>query len=78
MTFGLPWVFGAAGAPPLTGEAEEATDKSTLSKLLQHYASPDLLPPSARMDPSLKQRDARPIPIYEMWKYGAFAATKGT
>jgi hypothetical protein len=35
-----------------------------------------LLPPSARFDPAAK-KEAPPLSITALWKYGAFVATKG-
>jgi hypothetical protein len=52
--------------------------KRSLSVLLRYYDTPGVSPPSARVDPSLKQQQTQPIRFWDVWKYGAFLATKGT
>ena len=46
---------------------------------LRHFEGPSItLPPSSRVgDPKVKQRQNRPMRLWELWKYGAFAAMKG-
>lgn len=50
-----------------------------VKELLRHFESPGVPPPpSARVgDPKLKQRESQPFRLLDLWKYGAFAATKG-
>ncbi|KZT27694.1 lipase/ esterase [Neolentinus lepideus HHB14362 ss-1] len=44
--------------------------------LLQHYEAGGKPPPSARVDPKVKQQETQPFSMWDLWKYGAFAATK--
>jgi len=48
-----------------------------LTTYLNYYAKPGVAPPSARMDPSLKLQERRPVRLWHMWKYGFVVATKG-
>ena len=47
-----------------------------LSAKLEHYIANGARPPSARVDPAAK-REAPPLSITALWRYGAFVATKG-
>ncbi len=52
---------------------------SSLIELLRHFEAPGVPPPpSARVgDPKLKQREGKPIRLWDLWRYGAFVAVKG-
>ncbi|EPQ60247.1 alpha/beta-hydrolase [Gloeophyllum trabeum ATCC 11539] len=75
----LPWPFSI-----LSGSEPEKADndkkglqrEKSVSKLLQHYEANGKPPPSARVDPKVKQQESQPFSIWDLWKYGAFAATK--
>ena len=56
---------------------ESPARKRSLSVLLSYYDTPGVSPPSSRIDPSLKQQETQPIRLWDVWKYGAFLATKG-
>jgi hypothetical protein len=73
MTVSLPWPF------PRSTDTEKPTPslKRSPSALLHYYATPGVPPPSARLDPSLKQRESQPIRIWDLWRYGLIAASKG-
>jgi hypothetical protein len=81
MAISLPWPFSYSNSdaelddnkqdpPPLRDMS------NSLFHLLHHYEVPGMRPPSARVDPSLKQRE-RAFRIWDVWKYGAVAAVKG-
>ena len=87
MLFSLPWPFRSDS--PSDQVSNVATDQGQLNtsqqnefvKLLQHYdttAANNTLPPSARVDPTLAQRERRPMGLFDVWKYGFFLATKGS
>ncbi|TCD68296.1 hypothetical protein EIP91_011155 [Steccherinum ochraceum] len=61
-------------------KAHTSVVQSPLLSLLQHFESPGLnLPPSNRIgDPKLKQREIQPLRLWDLWKWGAFAAVKAT
>ena len=44
---------------------------------LHHYATPGITPPSARVNPKLKIQPRRPLRIWDIWKYGVVAVSKG-
>lgn len=48
----------------------------SLSTLLPDYETPGILPPSARIDRTLRPQDQRPWNLWDMWKYPAFAVGK--
>ncbi|TFK56860.1 alpha/beta-hydrolase [Heliocybe sulcata] len=75
----LPWPLSKLYG----SETEETTDRikgverqDSVSKLLQHYEAGGKPPPSARVDPKIKQQETQPLSIWDLWKYGAFALTK--
>ncbi|KAK0233503.1 lipase/ esterase [Armillaria fumosa] len=49
-----------------------------LHALIDHYATPGVAPPSARMSPRLKIQDKPSLRLWDWWKYGWFVATKAT
>ncbi|PSS29747.1 hypothetical protein PHLCEN_2v2895 [Hermanssonia centrifuga] len=53
---------------------------SSLIELLRHFEAPGVPPPpSARVgDPKLKQREGKPIRLWDLWRYGAFVAVKAS
>ncbi|EIN13871.1 lipase/ esterase [Punctularia strigosozonata HHB-11173 SS5] len=63
----------------LASEQQVAAPRANKSPhdLLHHYKAPGTRPPSARVDPRLKQRE-RAFKIWDVWKYGALAASKAT
>lgn len=60
--------------------SEKATEKSiehSIASILRHYEPGLSIPPSARIgDPKLKQKESVPVKLWQLWKYGAFAASK--
>jgi hypothetical protein len=44
---------------------------------LHHFATPGIIPPSARVDPKLKIQPRQPLRIWDIWKYGVVAVAKG-
>ncbi|KAJ6504358.1 Alpha/Beta hydrolase protein [Mycena vulgaris] len=74
MAIGLPWPLSAAKhveAPP--PPPEEQTRPS-----LHHYARPGVAPPSARIEPTLKVAERRPVRLWHLWKYGLVVVSKAT
>ncbi|KAH8099809.1 Alpha/Beta hydrolase protein [Cristinia sonorae] len=61
-------------------KAHSSAVQSPLLSLLQYFESPGVtLPPSNRIgDPKLKQRETQPLRVWDLWKWGAFAAVKAT
>lgn len=53
-----------------------SSPETLLSAKLEHYIANGAPPPSARFDPATK-KEAPPLSITALWKYGAFVATKG-
>lgn len=53
-----------------------SSPEALLSAKLEHYIANGARPPSARFDPATK-KEAPPLSITTLWKYGAFVATKG-
>ena len=53
-------------------------DRQLPDQFLHYYATPGITPPSARVDPKLKIQPRRPIRIWDIWKYGVVAVSKGT
>jgi hypothetical protein len=73
MTLSLPWPFpNSELASPIS-----VPRKRSLSVLLRQYETPGVYPTSARVDPTLKRRENEPLRLWDVWKYGAFVATKG-
>jgi hypothetical protein len=87
----LPWPFGSSyhddhdsDSDPSTTKQPDAvtapisptTARTSLFSLLQHYDSPGVPPPSARVDPLLNQEIRKPLRIFDLWKYGYMVATK--
>ena len=53
-----------------------SSPETLLSAKLEHYIANGAPPPSARFDPATK-KEATPLSITALWRYGAFVATKG-
>jgi len=53
-----------------------SSPEALLSARLEHYIANGAPPPSSRLDPAAK-KEAPPLSITALWKYGAFVATKG-
>jgi hypothetical protein len=70
----LPWPFTR---PDVVHDPPQRMRKASLSSLLSHYQTPGVFPPSARQGPLAKRQAARPMRLWDMWKYGAFVALKG-
>ena len=82
MVFSLPWPFGSSTLTEqsaLPDVENVATKENNFAALLRHYdaANPSALPPSARIDPTLRQQERQPLGLLDLWKYGLFVATKG-
>ncbi|TBU37593.1 Alpha/Beta hydrolase protein [Dichomitus squalens] len=60
--------------------ADITADVALPREALRHFERPsEALPPSSRVgDPKVKQRKNEPMRLWELWKYGAFAAMKAT
>ncbi|KAL4070716.1 Alpha/Beta hydrolase protein [Scleroderma citrinum] len=52
--------------------------RKSLSAMLHDYDTPGVLPPSARIDHTLKSRGRYPWKIWDAWKYPAFAVRKAS
>jgi hypothetical protein len=72
MALSLPWPFPHANSSPIP-----IPRKRSLSVLLRQYETPGVYPSSARVDPTLKLRENEPLRLWDVWKYGAFVASKG-
>ncbi|KDQ63109.1 hypothetical protein JAAARDRAFT_29104 [Jaapia argillacea MUCL 33604] len=80
MAISLPWPFGGSTVEDLgsSSDTDNLKRKSSMSALLRHYEAPGVPPPSARVDPSVNQQERQPVRLWDIWKYGAFAAAKAT
>ena len=48
-------------------------------ELLRHFEGPDYkLPPSARVDPTVRQRQRERLGFFDLWKYVVFVVGKST
>ncbi|KAJ6520091.1 Alpha/Beta hydrolase protein [Mycena sanguinolenta] len=45
---------------------------------LHHYAKPGVAPPSARVEPTLRVSERRPVRLWHLWKYGLVVVSKAT
>ena len=60
-----------------SGKGKEKSIEHSVLSLLRHYEPGLSIPPSARIgDPKLKQKETVPLKLWQMWKYGAVAASK--
>jgi len=78
MLFVPQWLsFSVDPSRPELGSGSEVEELS-LSARLEYYKAHGERPPSSRIDPFLEQRVHRPpLSLVNLWKYGAFLATKG-
>jgi hypothetical protein len=61
-----------------TSSADDEVEELSLSARLEYYKAHGERPPSSRIDPLLEQRvHNAPLSLVNLWKYGAFLATKG-
>lgn len=67
----LRFLYYASASP-----AASPSDCKSLSTLLRDYETPGVLPPSTRIDRTLKLQSQRPWNFWDMWKYPAFAVGK--
>ncbi|KAG6335094.1 hypothetical protein ID866_4003 [Astraeus odoratus] len=67
-----PLRFLQSTASPVTSSG----GRKSLSTLLRDYDTPGVLPPSARIDRTLKFQSQCPWKIWDAWKYPAFALRK--
>jgi acetyl esterase/lipase len=74
MTLTVLWPFGY---PASSSSVKTASTNPAIAIDLKHYANPNVSPPSARIDRNHKARVRRPLRFWHLWKYAAFAATKG-
>ncbi|KAJ7651687.1 Alpha/Beta hydrolase protein [Mycena polygramma] len=74
MPLTLPWPmsFSTDSDRPLQPESEPPRPA------LHHYARPGVAPPSARVDPTLKLLERRPVSLWHLWKYGLVVVSKAT
>lgn len=73
MLFVPQWLFQSA--PPV--DADDEVQPESLAQRLQHYQAHGQRPPWSRVDPSHEQRESQPRTLTDLWRYGAFLATKG-
>ncbi|KAI5121303.1 hypothetical protein M0805_003772 [Coniferiporia weirii] len=80
----LSWPF-ASEVPrlgddsPVYASSGPPSQRADFTDLLRHFeGSLDVLPPSTRLDPELRQRQRQPLGLLDIWKYGAFIAVKAT
>lgn len=73
-------VVEEAGLPKAEVKSRPKSPPPHVNELLRHFEAPGVPPPpSSRVgDPTLKQREYQPFRLVNLWKYGVFAATKGT
>lgn len=77
MLFVPQWILPTHDASA-TRPNEDDVDELSLSERLEYYKAHGERPPSSRIDPMLEQRvHNAPLSIVNIWKYGAFLATKG-
>ncbi|CAG7854182.1 SubName: Full=Related to calmodulin-dependent protein kinase {ECO:0000313/EMBL:CCA74510.1} [Serendipita indica DSM 11827] len=74
MLFVPQWLFQPS--PP--ANTDDEVQQESLAQRLRHYTANGERPPSSRVDPSLEQREYQPRTLTDLWKYGAFLATKAT
>ena len=81
MLFVPQWLFSTdyASRDLATGTNDDEVGELSLSARLEYYKAHAERPPSSRIDPFLEQRvHNAPLSLVNIWKYGAFLATKGT
>lgn len=78
----LPWPFRSNAPPDIQPPVDATLQASSVSTtpqqhLLRYYNTSSVLPPSARVNPSLQQQTRQPLGFFDIWKYGIFVASKG-
>jgi hypothetical protein len=73
----MPSIFHRARIEDSTQVYINQLDRELPEQFLRHYATPGITPPSARVDPKLKIQPRRPLRIWDIWKYGVVAVSKG-
>ncbi|KZP28801.1 alpha/beta-hydrolase [Athelia psychrophila] len=82
ITESLPWplysLFHVDDGPLTIDKPSGSRNRSgSVSGLLRHYETPGVPPPFARIDSGMKRRESVPIRLWDIWRYGALAASKG-
>lgn len=83
ITESLPWplysLFHVEDGPLVAEKSSSPRNhlNRSMSGLLRHYETPGVSPPSSRIDPRMKRRESTPIRLWDLWRYGALAASKG-
>ncbi|KIM31627.1 hypothetical protein M408DRAFT_235905 [Serendipita vermifera MAFF 305830] len=78
MLFVPKWLL-SADASRSSGANDDEVEQLSLSERLEYYKAHAERPPSSRIDPLLEQRvHNAPLSLVNLWKYGAFLATKAT
>ncbi|TDL28074.1 hypothetical protein BD410DRAFT_782035 [Rickenella mellea] len=74
------WPFGSKFPSQSEQSPQKSpdTEETPVSSLLQHYDVTSVLPPSSRVNPSLKQQQRQPLGLLDVWRYGLFVACKAT
>ena len=83
----LPWTSVSADTTPAHSSQTspfpsapslvEASPGTTLTQLLHHFSTPGAIPPFARVDPEIKQKQSASLLTFgTLWRYGAFFAVK--
>lgn len=85
-TLSLPWPLNRSTPdvdcsdekrdPARGGNGRSLRRQSSFLQRLTHYDEPGVRPPSARVDPSLKQREGQPFSLWNLLKLGPAAALK--
>ncbi|PVF98638.1 hypothetical protein CPB86DRAFT_732917 [Serendipita vermifera] len=74
MLFVPQWLLQSSSPPTPNDDIKQPS----LAEKLEHYKANGERPPSSRIDPTLQQRVFQPTSFTELWKYGAFLASKAT
>ncbi|KAJ6575385.1 Alpha/Beta hydrolase protein [Mycena capillaripes] len=75
MSLSLPWPLSFSTSPDRPPEPPTPPPKQPS---LHHYAKPGIAPPSARVDPTLRVSERRPVRLWHLWKYGLVVVSKAT
>lgn len=73
----MPSIFQRSHVEDSTQIRINQLDGELPELFLHHYATPGITPPSARVNPKLKIQPRRPLRIWDFWKYGVVAVSKG-
>ncbi|KAJ7246254.1 hypothetical protein B0H12DRAFT_1126387 [Mycena haematopus] len=79
MSLTVPWSLSLYSSQDRPPEPPLLLDPpKQLQPALHHYAKPGVAPPSARVDPTLRVSERRPVRLWHLWKYGLVVVSKAT